>query len=34
MTEVLLQELSNSDINWMIATGKREIAAGGLAATE
>jgi bacteriocin-type transport-associated protein len=24
MTEVLLQELSNSDINWMIATGRRE----------
>jgi bacteriocin-type transport-associated protein len=29
MTEVLLKELSNSDINWMIATGKRqEISAG------
>lgn len=29
MTEVLLKELSNSDINWMIATGKRaELAAG------
>ncbi|WP_445632795.1 cAMP-binding domain of CRP [Nostoc sp. DSM 114161] len=29
MAEVLLQELSNSDINWMIATGfQREIAAG------
>ncbi|MBW4562717.1 MAG: cyclic nucleotide-binding domain-containing protein [Mojavia pulchra JT2-VF2] len=29
MTEVLLKELTNSDINWMIATGhKREIAAG------
>lgn len=29
MTEVLLQELSNSDINWMIATGKREEIAAG-----
>lgn len=29
MTEVLLKELSNSDINWMITTGlQREIAAG------
>lgn len=29
MTEVLLKELNNSDINWMIATGHRkEIAAG------
>ena len=29
MTEVLLKELSNSDIDWMIATGlRREIAAG------
>jgi CRP-like cAMP-binding protein len=29
MTEVLLKELSNSDIDWMIATGLRqEIAAG------
>jgi bacteriocin-type transport-associated protein len=29
MTEVLLQELSNSDIDWMIATGRRrEIAPG------
>ncbi len=29
MTEVLLKELSNSDINWMSATGHRqEIAAG------
>jgi bacteriocin-type transport-associated protein len=29
MTEVLLKELSNSDINWMIATGqKKEIPAG------
>ena len=29
MTDVLLQELSNSDINWMIATGKREAIAAG-----
>ncbi len=29
MTEVLLKELSTSDIDWMIATGRqREIAAG------
>ena len=29
MTEVLLKELSNSDIDWMVATGiKKEIAAG------
>lgn len=29
MTEVLLKELSNSDINWMIATGrKKEVPAG------
>ncbi|RCJ26659.1 cyclic nucleotide-binding protein [Nostoc sp. ATCC 43529] len=31
MTEVLLKELTNSDIDWMIATGhRREIAAGSL----
>ena len=29
MTDVLLQELSNSDIDWMIATGKREEIAAG-----
>ena len=29
MTEVLLKELSNSDIDWMLATGSREEIAGG-----
>lgn len=29
MTEVLLKELSNSDIDWMLATGRREEVAAG-----